>query len=318
MSQKTPVVSVILPTFNRADLVLESIQSILGQTYRDFELIVIDDGSVDNTRELLSPMAKEGLLKYAYQENAGLPAARNHGIRLARGSFITLLDSDDLYVAEKLEKQVSYFEKYPEAQIVQCWFSKFNDQSADLGVRDTSWFEGQIYPDILLQWSVLMAVPCVMMRREAFDKVGLFNESLRWGEDLDLWRRVSRQFPFHMIPESLVKVRVHASSMSSDKSQGAKHFGLVLEEAFADDPSLSSDFQKKAWASMYTNVAHNLLGQGPPEHMPLVRSYSLKALTRQPLKLGALFALPTSLLPFQLRMWLVERLRRLRYPAKRS
>lgn len=318
MSRKAPIVSVILPTFNRADLVLESIHSILGQSYKNYELIVIDDGSVDNTREQLSPLVKEGLLKYAYQENSGLPAARNHGIRLAKGSLITFLDSDDLYLPEKLEKQAAFFEEHPEAQMLQCWFSKFNEQSEDLGVRDTSWFEGQIYPDILMQWSVLMAVSCVMMRREVLDKVGPFNESLLWGEDLDLWRRVARHFPYHMIPESLVKVRVHASNMSSDKSQGAKHFAVVLEEAFIDDPSTSPDFQKKAWASMYTNVAHNLLGQGPREHMGLVRDYSLKALAFQPLNLGALIALPASLLPFRLRMWLVKQLRKLRYPAKHS
>ena len=317
MSEKTPLVSIILPTFNRADLVLESIHSVLGQTYKNFELIVIDDGSVDNTRELLSPLVEEGLLTYAYQENLGLPAARNHGIRLANGSLISFLDSDDLYLPEKLEKQVAYFDKHPDAQVLQCWFTKFSEESADLGVRDTSWFEGKIYPEILTQWSVLMAVASVMLRSGVIEKVGPFNESLRWGEDLDLWRRVARHFPFHMIPESLVRIRAHDSSMSSDKREGARGFAVVLEQAFQDDESLSPEFKRRAWARMYTNVAHNLLGQGPREQMKLVRKYSLKALAREPLSLGAMIAYPASLLPFPLRMWLIERLRRLRYPATR-
>lgn len=317
MAEKTPLVSVILPSFNRADLILDSIQSLLDQSNSNFELIVIDDGSEDNTRDLLAPFAKQGLLKYAYQENAGLPAARNHGIRLAKGELITFLDSDDLYLPQKLEKQVLFLNEHPDASLVHCWFSKFSEQVDDLGLRNTSWFSGEIYPQILLQWSVLMAVPCVMLRREVFDKVGRFNESLRWAEDLDLWRRVARHYAFHVIPESLVRIRVHPASMSSDKSQGARHFSIMLQEAFADDPEMTPGFQRKAWASMYTNVAHNLLGQGGAEHMGLVRKYALNALTRSPLKLGALLALPASLLPNKLRTWLVERLRRSRYPAKR-
>ena len=160
-----------------------------------------------------------------------------------------------------------------------------------------------------------MAVPCVMLRRNVFDEIGAFDESLRWAEDLDLWRRIARKFTFHVIPEVLVKVRVHSSSTSSDKSQAAKPFGVALDRAFQDDPSLSSDFQKKAWARMYTNVAHNLLGQGSNEQMSLVREYAGKAFSNRPLNPSALFAIGASFLPYQMRMWLVARLRSLRYPA---
>jgi glycosyltransferase involved in cell wall biosynthesis len=315
MNKKSPFVSIILPTYNRADLIVDSIESVFAQSFSDYELIVVDDGSTDNTRKLLSAMAKSGELRYEHQENLGLSVARNRGIQLARGELITFLDSDDLYSSDKLQKQVDYLLQYPKAMFVHSWFSKF-DEHAELGVRKTSWFVGDVYPDILLQWDVLMAVPCVMMRRSVLDEVDGFDESLKWAEDLDLWRRIARKYAFHVISEALVKVRVHSSSTSSDKSQAAKPFGVALEKAFEDDPSLSIGFQKKAWASMYTNVANNLLGQGRSEQMPLVRDYAARALFNRPLKLGPLFAIFVSFLPFQMRMWLVARLRRLRYPAE--
>ncbi len=314
MNKKTPFVSIILPTYNRADLILDSIESVFAQSFKDFELIVIDDGSTDNTRQLLSAMAKAGQLRYEHQENLGLSAARNRGIQLAKGQLITFLDSDDLYTPDKLQMQVDYFLKHPGAMLVHSWFSKFNEDG-ELGVRKTSWFAGDIYPEILLQWDVLMAVPCVMIRRSVLDEVGAFDESLRWAEDLDLWRRIARKYAFYMIPEPLVKVRVHSSSTSSDKSQAAKPFAVALEKAFQDDPSLSPGFRKKARASMYSNVSHNLLGQGTDEQMSLVRDYAAKALSNRPLNPGALFAICASFMPFRMRMWLVARLRSLRYPA---
>ena len=97
-----PRVSVIIPAYNRADLIEETLDSVFAQTYRDYEIIVVDDGSTDDTRAVLAPLAAAGKLRYTYQENAGLPAARNTGIRMAAGQYVAFLDSDDLFTPDKL------------------------------------------------------------------------------------------------------------------------------------------------------------------------------------------------------------------------
>ena len=122
-----PTVSVIIPAYNRADLIGETLESVFAQTYRDYEIIVVDDGSTDNTKEVLASLAAAGKLRYTYQENAGLPAARNTGIRLAVGKYVAFLDSDDLFAPDKLEKQVAVFEANLDAMLVHSGFSKYYD-----------------------------------------------------------------------------------------------------------------------------------------------------------------------------------------------
>ncbi|MBI3160565.1 MAG: glycosyltransferase family 2 protein [Chloroflexi bacterium] len=308
--RQSPIVSVILPTHNRAALVQHSIRSVLAQTYTDYELIVVDDGSTDGTEAAL---AQDGRLRYVRQANAGPAAARNRGLRLARGELITFLDDDDLYEPEKLAEQVGFFETHPDAMLLHSCFSKFNDAGEDLGVRDTTWFQGWLYPEILAHWGMMMAAPTVMVRRGVLDEVGGFDESLRWAEDPDLWRRIARRYPFHVLPESLVRVRQQAVSVSSDKTRAAGHFRLMLEKAFADDPDLPPAFRRRAMAAMYTNVCHNLLGAGGPAEMRLARRHALTALGLRPSQWGAWAGLGASFIPRGLRAGLAAAFRRLRF-----
>ncbi len=310
---QTPTVSVILPTYNRPALVQEAIASVLAQTWTDFECIVIDDGSTADTARALQPLAEAGHIRYTRQENAGLAAARNHGLRLARGALITFLDDDDLYQPEKLAKQVAYFKAHPETQLLHCCFSKFDETGRDLGLRDTTWFQGWLYPEILAHWGMLMATPCVMARRAVFDTVGGFDESFKAAEDLDMWRRIARHAPFHVLPESLVRIRQQAVSMSSDKTHAAAHFQIMLDKAFADDPSLSPALRKRAQAAMYTNVAHNLLGAGGPAEMRLARQHARTALRLRPFSGPAWAGWAASWLPAGWRAGLAGLLRRLRF-----
>ncbi|MBV5323521.1 glycosyltransferase family 2 protein, partial [bacterium] len=101
--------TILIPTYNRANLILESLESVFAQSYRDFEIIIVDDGSTDNTAEVLRPLAGQGKLKYIRQNNQGASAARNRGIAEARGNLIAFLDSDDLFDPSKLELQVNYY-----------------------------------------------------------------------------------------------------------------------------------------------------------------------------------------------------------------
>jgi glycosyltransferase involved in cell wall biosynthesis len=306
-------VSVIIPTYNRADYVLEAIESVLAQTYSDYEIIVVDDGSTDETAAVLRPLAEKGVIRCVYQPNQGESAARNHGIRLARGDYIAFLDSDDLFLPTKLEKQVAFLDAHPDVAFVHSCYSKFDDEGNDLGYRDTSKFAGDVYPQILLDWSVLMAVPCVMVRAEVLDEVGGFDESMRWGPDLDLWRRITRRYPIGVIPEALSKVRVHPGNVSGDKVAAVASFERYLEKAFADDPALDEDFQRRAYAKLYSNVGHNLLAEGDAEQMPLVRRFSCKAIRQYPWQWSAYAGWLGSFLPLGVRDWLLGLWRRFRY-----
>lgn len=313
----SPAVSVIIPTYNRRGYILETLESVWAQTYPDYEVLVVDDGSTDGTAELLEPYAQAGRLRYISQANQGASAARNHGIRLARGRYLAFLDSDDLCLPERLEKQAACLDAHPEIGLVHSHYAKFDDSGADLGRRDTSWFSGRVYPQILLEWSVLLPPSCVMLRAEALQAAGLFDTSIRWGEDLDLWRRISRRYPFGCVPEVLLRQRVHGGGLSTDKIAAVGSFERYLQKAFSEDPSLGPVFRRRALAKMYANMAHNLLAGGQAGSAALSRQLSWKALGAWPLQASALAGLGGSLLSPSARRRLLTLWRRNRYkPAQ--
>jgi glycosyltransferase involved in cell wall biosynthesis len=296
-------------------MVKQAIQSVFNQNLNDFEIIVVNDGSGDDTTTALEPFLQNPRFRYVQQENAGLSAARNHGIRVANGKYISFLDDDDLYCPNKLARQVAYLEMYPNAMLVHCWFSKFDTIGNDLGVRNTSWFRGEIYPSILTQWSILMATPCVMVRREIFQTVGFFDEDLDAAEDLDMWRRIARYYPFHVVPESLVLIRSQNVSMSSDKSKSELGFRKMLDKAFKEDVGLGRSLHRRAYGNMYAKLGQNLLGEGTDEQMNFVREYSLRAVSFRPLQMGNWLTWLASFLPRNFRLGLASWLRRVRYPT---
>ncbi|KAA3646319.1 MAG: glycosyltransferase family 2 protein [Chloroflexi bacterium] len=308
-----PRLSVIIPTYNRAALLQEAIASVQAQTFTDFEIIVVDDGSTDGTQALLERLNVEGVLRYAVQENAGPAAARNRAIAMSEGKYVTFLDDDDLYVPNKLEREVAYLEAHPDMGLVHSDFIKFDAKHPDLGYRDTSFFSGHVYPGLLTYWKQFIATPTVMLPRRVLDEVGDFDERLRWGEDPDMWRRIARRYPLGHIPEALAKIRVVAASNSADKTRAAQAFENYLQIAIEDDPELASSLRRRAYAGMYTNTALNLLGEGQREDMPLVRQYSIKALAHWPLAVKALVAWKVSLVPLAVRARLAALWRGLRY-----
>ncbi len=195
-----PVVSVIIPTFNRCEWVREAIDSVLAQTFQTVELIVVDDGSTDKTYDML--MSYRDLIRVIRQSNRGVSAARNQGIALSTGQYIALLDSDDLWLPQKLEIQVDFFLTNPEALICQTdeiWIR--NGVRVNPGKRHQK-PSGMIFePSLAL---CLVSPSAVMMNRSLFDRVGLFNESFPACEDYDMWLRIGCQYPIHLIPDKLV------------------------------------------------------------------------------------------------------------------
>jgi glycosyltransferase involved in cell wall biosynthesis len=311
-ASSTPEISVIIPAYNRADLIVQALDSVFAQTYKNFEIIVVDDGSTDNTAEVLRPLAEQGSIRYIHQPNRGVSAARNLGIREAQGNLIAFLDSDDLFEANKLELQVEYITSHPEVGLAHSGFTKFDDDGNDLGYRDTSWFSGTIYPDILLYWTTIMAVDTVLIPKQVLDDVGLFNETLHIGEDMDLWRRISRKYSFGCIAQSLTRVRVHAGNASSDKMRATNGFIKYLDRAFEDDPSLPATFKRRVYSKMFSMMAYNLLGEQGNEAIHAARSNATRAIMRDPFNPHGYIALASTFIGYNFRYNLVRYWRYLR------
>jgi len=208
---KTPEVSVILPTYNRGWIVKEAIDSVLAQDFKDFELIVVDDGSTDNTPQILDSYIQD--LMVIRQRNKGVSAARNRGIAAAGGGLIAFLDSDDIWLPRKLSTQVDFFKSNPAALINQTeetWIR--NGVRVNPKTRHHK-FSGMIFEQSLAL--CLVSPSAVMMKRSLFDEVGLFDEDLPACEDYDLWLRISWRYPVHLIETPLIIKRGgHADQLS--------------------------------------------------------------------------------------------------------
>jgi glycosyltransferase involved in cell wall biosynthesis len=232
---KKPCVSVIIPTFNRGWILKEAVDSVLGQTYTDFELIIVDDGSTDNTAQVLGTY--QGPITVIRQENAGVSAARNRGIRKASGRLISFLDSDDFWLSGKLKRQVEFFESTPGAMICQTEETWIRN-----GKRVNPKKRHQKESGIFFERSLslcLVSPSAVMIRRDLFDAVGLFDESLPACEDYDLWLRIGDRYPVYLIDDPLIIKRGgHADQLS--KAPGLDRFRIRALIKLLESGGLSS------------------------------------------------------------------------------
>ncbi len=198
-----PWVSVIIPTYNRCWILKEAIDSVLSQKFTNFEVIVVDDGSTDATNALLSTYGEQ--ITTICQKNKGVSAARNVGISQARGSYIAFLDSDDMWLPEKLSCQHDFFQSHPEALICQTdeiWIRN--------GVRVNPKNRHKKPSGMIFESSLqlcLVSPSAVMIKKNLFDVVGLFNESFPACEDYDLWLRIGLNHPIYLIDRQLVVKR---------------------------------------------------------------------------------------------------------------
>jgi glycosyltransferase involved in cell wall biosynthesis len=217
------LVSIIIPTFNRAAYIADAIDSCLAQTYPNLEIIVVDDGSSDGTGTTLRQRYGQRI-RYVYQENRGPGIARNRGIALARGEYIHFLDADDQLHFEKIAIGLAAFRRHPEVSVIHSHYQ----QVASDGVTpvETGPFESysdDVYCELLRQTGCRVLISSSMFRSEALREVGGFadDERFRSAEDWDLFLRLALQFRFHGINQKLVYRRMHNSMISDDKLYGA-------------------------------------------------------------------------------------------------
>jgi len=206
---RTSSVSVVIPAYNSARYIAQTIESVLKQSYRPFEIIVVDDGSTDDTRSVLEKY--RDWIIYIHQENAGEPAARNTGIRQARGDFIAFLDADDLWLPDKLKFQMDYFEKHPEVALVYSDMKLF-DETGIVHQSVKEWLGmsppcGYIFPELFTE--TLFGSGTVFFRKACVDQVGFFDESFLVGSDYEMWLRMARHFEFGYVDKPLLMYRHH-------------------------------------------------------------------------------------------------------------
>ncbi len=196
----TPLFTVIIPTFNRKDFLKIAVNSVFDQTFDDFEIIIIDDGSTDDTKQMLYEYSDKRI-KYFYQENKGVSFARNKGLEQSNGKYIAFLDSDDRWVANKLEKTFEYINNFPEIKIFhteEVWYrrGKLLNQNKKHKKPD-----GYVYFNALPICCIGMSTAVV--EKELFDDVGIFDQSLPACEDYDFWLRATSRYEVKLIPQSL-------------------------------------------------------------------------------------------------------------------
>lgn len=204
---KNPIVSVIIPTFNYGKFIGEALKSVFEQTLQDFEIIVVDDGSTDNTKEIVQSYGSK--VRYFHQAQQGPAAARNKGIRESRGEFVAFLDADDVWLPTKLEKQVNLFRRNSKLGMVLTDNFLFDESGIyrDYVNKKGYLLEGDVVANILINSGVV--TPTVMVRREVFDRVGLFEENLYIAEDDNMWIRIAVEYDVDIVDESLAKIRDH-------------------------------------------------------------------------------------------------------------
>lgn len=217
-----PKVSVIIPTHNRAKMLRRAIESVLTQTWRgEFEVIVVSDGSRDNTEDVVTSFRDQRIRFLRHETSRGPSAARNTGLRAARGKYIAFLDDDDEWTPNKLEVQLPLIENSsPEVGLVYAWMEYFRCGRSRSLCAPTR--RGDVFVE-MLDNQAIGGCPTIMIKREVVDEVGHFDESLPRGNDGDYWRRIAKRYKVEYIPEILAKVHAgHKDRISCANRHGIK------------------------------------------------------------------------------------------------
>ncbi len=291
-----PRVSVVIPAFNRAALIGETLASVLAQTYRDFEVIVVDDGSTDDTPTILAEYERDTRVRVIRQTNQGQGAARNAGIGAARGEYVAFVDSDDVWRPDKLERQLDLLVESPGLAWVYADAYAFDHETRTvlyvIGERVRQ-YEGHIAPQLLMVDFVPSPTPVV--RRAVFDEVGDFDAPLPaggaterphsgedgwarpWCDDWDMWLRIAARYAVRRDPQPLAGYRIHAAMMSQQPTALMMHQYRMatIERAAAFAPSVYARLRRRALAVQCVRMARIFVDQGD---VPRARQMFVEAL----------------------------------------
>lgn len=211
-----PNVSVIIPTYNRAELLKRAIDSVLRQTYNDYELIVVSDGSNDQTDKVVAAYTDPRIMYLKHEKPKGASATRNTGIRIAKGKYVAFLDDDDEWLPQKLEIQVPIIEKSSsKVGLIYAWM-EYYENGKSIKIHTPS-IKGNVFEE-MLDKQAIGGCPTIIIKREVIERIGYFDEHLLRGNDGDYWRRITKFYNVDYVPRILAKINIDSENRISENT----------------------------------------------------------------------------------------------------
>lgn len=304
-------VSVIIPAYKGAAFIAQSIDSVLAQSYPDIELIIVNDGSPDNSAAIIQPYLVDPRVKYIEQQNAGVAAARNTGIRDAAGEYIALVDQDDLWLPDKLARQVEYLDAHPEIALVHSNIYFVDEAGERIPNPEWAWVapsSGRVLPELVQRNSICTCT--VLMRKSALEQAGLFRQELAPADDWDLWLRIAARHPIGFVDAVTACYRVHPENESRNLLKMQEAEIRVVETFMREYPgAVGTAITRAKLFSLYSEAARLLERFG--RHAE-ARGYWLRALRAHPAAREPYVSLLWGTLPMRQRRalaWYGERVR---------
>lgn len=245
-----PLVSVVIATYNMGQYLADAVRSVLNQTWKNLELIVIDDGSTDNTPQVMEPLLADPRVKYLPQKNAGQPKAKNAGIKACQGDFIAFCDGDDLWAPRKLELQMACMQENPHVGVVYSRVD-YMDQDGRFTRHDQPHGHSGKITDQLIVYNFI-PFGTAMVRKRVLDQCGIFDETLPMGIDWDLWLRISTAWEFRFLPEVTYLYREWPGQMSKNFRGRYVNAFRIMNKFFDTYPdAVSPAVRRRAWSDTY-------------------------------------------------------------------
>jgi glycosyltransferase involved in cell wall biosynthesis len=254
MIQESALVSVIIPTYNRAHLIGETLQSVLSQTYSHWELLIIDDGSTDKTQSAIAKYADSRIHYFRFEHSGFIGKIKNYGIRKSKGDLIAFLDSDDIWRADKLEFQVALFDKHPEAAFIFSNGDQFGE-GAIMPPEKEELYVGNVFLPMLVQSRFCFFTPSLIFRKEVIDEIGLLDEKISTTRDIHFFYRMSHKYTGIFTNQRLVKIRKHSQNTSAMANVESHHNYLTMLKEFHIDGIISTTNFRKL-----SSICHYKLG----------------------------------------------------------
>jgi glycosyltransferase involved in cell wall biosynthesis len=259
-------VDVIIPAFNAAKYLPAALESVFSQTFDDWQILLVDDGSTDNTADVVAPFLDRfgSKIRFIRQSNRGLPAARNTAIRASTAEFLALLDADDLWLPCRLSESLKALAERPQAGLAYGLITYIDSEGRLGGTFEGNRrnAQGRIAPYIYMR-QVELPCPTITFRRRCIDVVGIFDEAMRATEDRDLWLRIALRYEVAFVPKVLAYYRVSPNSMSADSQRMLKaQLRFIRKHYGSEGCGLRS--RQIAWARVYKQQAEALMRQNRP------------------------------------------------------
>ena len=276
----TPTVSVIIATYNYGRFLAGAVESALGQTFGDLEVLVIDDGSTDDTQDVVLPYLADPRVRYYRIGHAGVAAAKSSGVRLARAPLLAFLDADDLWLPAKLERQLPLFRRDPDLGVAYTRRLVIDEQGREVAYEHPPLHRGWVLGPVFRN-NAFVCYSSTVVRRAVIDDVGPFDEGLPLAVDYDLWLRIARRYRFDYVDEPLVKYRTGHGNLSRRAEERLAVARRIMQRFLDEDGGralLSPAEVRRAWAETYYHTALALRRRSRLRALP----WTLRALAACP------------------------------------